>query len=281
MLWHFDHRFSTYHMATQAQLNMQTLPRFSDSEHDDPRGEPLARYWVSKSDVTESLAEKWDRRWLLGWRDITGVEKVRTFVPSVFPATAVGDPFLLAFPADPSHGPLLHAVWSSMVFDYIARQKISGTHMTYSVVEQLACPIPAVFEEPIPWQPDHTLAEWVMPYVLELSYTSWRLQPYAQEMHDSGPPFRWEFERRALLRADIDAAFLHIYGLRRSEAEHVLDSFPVVRKYDERDHGEYRTRRLVLNAYDRMNEAASGAANWTPLAGVAAGQGPRHEHRRP
>jgi hypothetical protein len=167
-----------------------------------------------------------------------------------------------------------------MVFDYIARQKISGTHMTYSVVGQLACPVPAVFAEPTPWQPDDTLAEWLTPYVLELSYTSWRLQPYAQEMHDSGSPFRWNPQRRALLRADLDAAFLHVYGLSRPEAEHILDSFPVVRRYEERDHGEYRTRRLVLDAYDRMGDAVAGGGNWSPLAGLPAGQGPRHERRR-
>ncbi len=281
MLWHFDHRFSTYHEATQAQLKMQTLPRPSDMEHDDPSYEPLARYWVSRSNVFEALAGRWDRRWLLGWRDITGAEKARTFVPSVLPSTAVGHKFPLAFPANPAHGPLLHSLWSSMVFDYIARQKISGTGMTYFVVEQLACPTPSTFGEPTRWQPAHTLAEWITPYVLELSYTSWRLQPYAHEMHDNGPPFRWDPDRRALLRADLDAAFLHVYGLTRPEAEHVLDSFPVVRKYDERDHGEYRTRRLVLDAYDRMNEAARGGANWTPLAGLPAGQGPRHEHQRP
>ena len=70
---------------------------------------------------------------------------------------------------------------------------------------------------------------------------------------------------------------LHIYGLTRSEAEHVLNSFPVLRKYEERDHGEYRTRRLVLEAYDRITAAtARGGSGWTPLARVPAGNGPRH-----
>ena len=202
---------------------------------------------------------------------------MRTFVPSVLPTSAVGNTFPLAFPADPAHGPLLHAVWSSMVFDYVARQKISGTDMKYFIVKQLACPAPATFAEPTSWQPDRTLAEWVIPYVLELSYTSWRLQPYAREMGDDGPPFRWDPERRSLLRADLDAALLHVYGLTRAEAEHVLDSFPVVRKYEERDHGEYRTRRLVLDAYDRMTAAiARGGSGWTPLTELPAGKGPRH-----
>jgi len=103
------------------------------------------------------------------------------------------------------------------------------------------------------------------------------LKPYAVDLGDDGPPFRWDEERRALLRADLDAAFLHVYGLAREEAEHVLDSFPVVHKYDERDHGEYRTKRLVLEAYDRMaTSTANGGAGWQPLADIPAGDGPRH-----
>ncbi|PZS29860.1 MAG: restriction endonuclease [Pseudonocardiales bacterium] len=277
MLSHFDHRFSTYRDATPAQLNVGALPRPTAAQHDDPGTEPLARYWVNRSEVAKTLDGKWDRDWLLGWRDITNMGNERTFVPSVLPTTAVGNKFPLAFPADPSHGPLLHAVWSSMAFDYVARQKISGTGMTYFIVKQIACPTPATFAEQTPWQTDRTLAECVTPYVLELSYTSWRLQPYAREMGDNGPPFRWDPERRSLLRADLDAAFLHVYGLSRPDAEHVLDSFPVVRKYEERDHGEYHTRRLVLDAYDRITTAtARGGVGWRPLAELPAGEGDRH-----
>jgi hypothetical protein len=68
-----------------------------------------------------------------------------------------------------------------------------------------------------------------------------------------------------------------VYGLTRDEAQHVLDSFTVVRKYDERDYGEFRTKRLVLEAYDRMATATvNGGAGWQPLADVPAGEGPRH-----
>ncbi|MER7433965.1 DNA methyltransferase [Pseudonocardia alni] len=303
MLGHFDHRFSTYRDATQAQINKGTLPRPTAEQHDDPDMEPLARYWVARPAVTKALStptrergtlggrdrpgehrrpqsserSRWDRGWMLGWRDIARASDMRTFVPSVLPTSAVGNKFPVAFPADPTHGPLLHAVWSSLAFDYISRQKLSGTGMTYFIVKQLACPTPATFAAPAAWQSDRSLAEWAVPYVLELSYTSWRLQPYAREMHDDGPPFRWDPGRRALLRADLDAAFLHVYGLTRPEAEHVLDSFFVVRKYEERDHGEYRTRRLVLDAYDRMAAAVeAGGTGWTPLADTPAGDGPRH-----
>lgn len=307
MLGHFDHRFSTYRDATQAQLNVGALPRPTADQHDDPDMEPLARYWVARPAVMKALVstkrerdllpgrdrpgerglpqraltDRWDRGWLLGWRNIARSSDMRTFVPAVLPTSAVGNAFLLGFPDDPSKGPLLHAVWSSIAFDYVTRQKLSGSNVTYFNVKQFACPAPASFAEPVVWRPDASLADWVIPYVLELSYTSWRLRAYAQEMGDGGPPFRWEPKRRALLRADLDAAFFHVYGLTRPEAEHVLNSFPVVRKYEERDHGEYRTKRLVLDAYDRMTKAMDGGAPWTPLAATPAGQGPRHPDRPP
>jgi hypothetical protein len=277
MLGHFDHRFSTYQNATQAQLNVGSLPRPTAQQHNDPNMESIARYWIARSKLTDALDGKWEQGWLLGWRDITKADQMRTFIPSTLPTSAVGHKFPLAFPKDPAHGPLLHAVWSTMAFDYVARQKISGTGMTYFIVKQIACPTPDTFTQASSWQPDRTLAEWVMPYVLELSYTSWRLRPYAREMGDDGPPFRWDPDRRGLLQAELDAAMLHVYGLTRVEAEHVLDSFRVVRKYEERDYGEYRTRRLVLDAYDCMTAAtARGGSGWTPLAGLPAGRGPRH-----
>ena len=280
MLWHFDHRFSTYRNATAAQLRMQTLPRVSDKEHDDPDVEALARYWVSENDVTAKLSGKWESGWILGWRDITGIEKVRTFVPSVLPASAVGHKFLLALPKEATDAINLHAVWSSLIFDYVSRQKMSGTSLKYFIVKQIACPTPETFAGATNWDRDSALADWVRPYVLELSYTSWRLRPYAQDIGDNGPPFRWDPERRALLRADLDAGFFHVYGLNRVEAEHVLDSFTVVRKYEERDFGDYRTKRLVLEAYDRMAVAiVNGGTGWRSLADPPAGEGPRHPTR--
>ena len=277
MLSHFDHRFSTYKGATQAQLNVGSLPRFTDDQHDDSALEPLARYWVDRSEVESKLTDRWDRQWLLGWRDIARASDSRTFVPSVFPASAVGNKFPTAFPGDTSSAASLHGLWSTMAFDYVARQKLSGTGMTYFIVKQLACPSPETFRSTTPWHHNEHLETWLKPYVLELSYTSNRLRPYAEELGDDGPPFHWNPDRRALLRADLEAGFLHIYGLDRDEAEHVLDSFPVTRKYEERDLGEYRTKRLALEAYDRMAAAiANGGRGWEPLADPPAGHGPRH-----
>lgn len=280
LLYFFDHRLSSY-ADLPIGFEGTSLPRLTDVQHADPWVEPLARYWVAEKDVEAVVGGRWDRGWFLGWRDIARASDARTFVPSVLPRSAVGHVFPVAFPARPEDGTLLQVAWSSLVCDYVTRQKLSGTHLTYGILNQLACPAPSTFGEPAPWQPGVTLAEFVTPRVLELTYTSHRITPYARDLGDDGPPFRWAPERREVLRAELDAAMFHVYGLTRPEVEHVLDSFFVVRKYDERDHGEFRTKRLVLDRYDAMAEAIAALAAGQPCPYATPlnpppGRGPRH-----
>jgi hypothetical protein len=207
---------------------------------------------------------------------------MRTFVTSVLPRSAVGHVFPVAMPGEPQQVPLVQATWSSYANDYVARQKLSGTHMTYGVVNQIACPPPEVFGEPLPGVSETAYGDWVRPRVLELTYTSWRIAAYANDClgfdphADPGPPFRWVPERREVLRTELDAAMFHLYGLARDEVEHVMDSFAVVRKYDERDHGEFRTKRLILEIYDAMAEAAASGTTYESRLSPLAGRGPRH-----
>ena len=100
------------------------------------------------------------------------------------------------------------------------------------------------------------LGDWLLPRVLELTYTAWDLEPFARDVGYDGPPFRWDPERRFLLRCELDAAFFHLYGLSRDDTDYVMDTFPIVRKNDEKAHGEYRTKRVILEIYDAMAEAA-------------------------
>jgi hypothetical protein len=279
MLSHYNHRHGDYALAQlTAGKEVRALPNPSPARLDDASYEVIGRYWVEEPKVSEALGQRWDRNWLLGWRDIATSLDMRTMVPCVLPLSAVGDKFLLAFPAEPTHAPMLQAVWSSLAFDYVARQKLSGTAMKYFIVKQVACPPPAVFEEVPPWAGTQ-LRDVVLPRVLELTYTSYRIAPYARDLGDNGAPFRWNPERRTAIRAELDAAMMHVYGLGRDEVEHVLDSFPVVRKYEERDHGEFRTKRLVLDCYDAMATAAATGTAWRTALDPPPGAGCRHENR--
>ena len=249
MLGHFDHRFSTYKGATQAQLNVGSLPRPTTNSTTILTwslslaiGSPDRRW--------HALEGKWDRDGCSG--GVTSPSRtMRTFVPSVLPTSAVGNAFLLAFPGDSAHVHV-HAVWSSLPFDYVARQKLSGTRMNYFTVKQIACPTP-LHSPRRAWQPDCTLAEWVTPYILELSYTSWRLQPYARRWATMARPSGGTLNV-ARCYAPISTLQCSTSTASPYRGRARPDSFTVVRKYEERDHGEYRTRRLVLEAYDRMAE---------------------------
>lgn len=276
LLNNWTHRFSSYANLPEGYEGT-ALPRLSDVTLDDPDVEPLARYWVDAKAVGDAVPEIWDRDWFLGWRDIARGSDVRTFITSAMPRSAVGNKFPLAIMTDPRHAPLLQAVWSSLVFDYVSRQKLSGTGMTYFIVKQLACPSPGHLSEAPGWG-DLPLETFIRRRVLELTYTSHRIKPYANDIlgGDPGSPFRWLPERREQLKAELDAAMLHVYGLDRADTEHVLGSFPLLRSYEERDFGEFRTKRLVLAAYDAMAKSeATGVPFVSPLD-PPPGHGPRH-----
>ena len=88
MLSHWNHRFSTYEGATQAQLNKGTLPRLTPKQLDDPDQESLPRYWVAETDIETAMGDRAGTGWLFGWRDITNACNERTIVP-VFLSTSV------------------------------------------------------------------------------------------------------------------------------------------------------------------------------------------------
>lgn len=91
--------------------------------------------------------------------------------------------------------------------------------------------------------------------------------PEWTEIADGGiplTPFKWDEGRRALLRAELDAYYAKLYGLNRDELRYILDpqdvygtdfpgeTFRVLKEKEIRQYGEYRTRRLVLEAWDRL-----------------------------
>jgi len=108
------------------------------------------------------------------------------------------------------------------------------------------------------------------------------------------PPFKWDEERRARIRAELDAYYAKLYGLTRKQLRYILDpadltereladildpweevadpldpagyaercrrstfpgeTFRVLKEKELRQYGEYRTRRLVLEAWERLKE---------------------------
>ncbi|MFE1366199.1 Eco57I restriction-modification methylase domain-containing protein [Streptomyces anulatus] len=274
---HYDARFATYAHATQAQINKGTLPRLDAEAHQDPTILPLPRHWVSEAEVDARLAEdlanqrkEWPHDWLLGWRDVCRASDERTVIASALPRTAVGHTEPLFMPTDTATclAPFLANV-SSFVLDFAARQKIQGAHLTYTYLEQLPVLAPQAYAKPVNWLSGQTPELWISARVLELTYTSYEMGPWAEHLDDEGPPFVWDEDRRFQMRAELDAAYFHLYGIEREDLDLVLDSFRAFR--NRRPELFQRTKDEIIRIYEAM---ATGPYV-TPLTPLP-GEGRRH-----
>ena len=258
MFHQFDHRFSTYEGATQANLNAGILPQTTPEMKQDLNFAVTPRYWVDKDKVENCLAEKWNKKWLICFRDITNAISERTFISSMLPRFAISNkaPLLLVDYKYEQLSPCFLASLNTLVFDFIVRQKIGGNSMNFFIVKQL----PVI--SPESYTPQDI--EFISKRVLELTYTAYDLKPFAEDMGYFGEPFIWDENRRAILRAELDAKYAKLYGLTRDELRYILDpadvygpdfpseTFRVLKNNEIKKYGEYRTRKLVLAAWDMM-----------------------------
>lgn len=336
MIHQFDHRWATYGVNGERRIanggNVDHSPlttRHSPESRDvtlaekaDPHFTVTPRYWVSEAEVEQRLNDKnWSRGWLMGWRDICRATDERTAIASVVPRVGVGHTMpLFMTTAEPMRVAALLGNFGALVLDFIARVKVGGTHLTYSCLKQFPFIPPDRYTE--------TDLAFIVPRVLELTYTAHDLQAWAEDLvsewgaangewrmagvagmangewriangkkedrsplatyrspsshspltirhspenplairHSPLTPFPFDPERRAHLRAELDAYYARLYGLTRDELRYILDpadvmgedypseTFRVLKNNEMRQFGEYRTRRLVLAAWDRLEK---------------------------
>jgi hypothetical protein len=141
---------------------------------------------------------------------------------------------------------------SSFALDFAARFKIGGTHLNFFIINQLPILAPPIYLQTTPWSPGRVLHNWLLPRVLELTYTAWDLAPFARDCGYNGLPFGWDDERRFRIRCELDAAYFHFYGITRDDVDYILETFPIVKRKDEAQFGEFRTKRMILDIYDAM-----------------------------
>lgn len=210
--------------------------------------------------LAELLISAKQPRWLMGWRDICRSTDERTVIASVFPKAGVGHTMPIFFLNGGAELAAAHlAMWLSLTFDFIARLSVGGTHLTYSYLRQFAALPPSTFSK--------NDLDFIRPRVLELTYTSHAMEAWAEDLGYSGQPFAWNEDRRAQLRAELDLLFARKYGLTEEDLRYVLDpakvkgadypseTFRVLKEKEVRLYGEYRTERLVLEAWQQMEES--------------------------
>lgn len=265
-----SHRVALRHLREQGwttRKGLKSMPSWGkdveDARLSDDEIAALEQALASPHQAQVELLNGWleqrSPRWLIGWRDICRSTDYRTLISSVIPRAGVGDKFLLmrSTASAPLQAALLGCL-DSLVCDFIARQKVGGTSFKYFTMRQIAVLSPEQYST--------VDLDYIVPRVLELTYTTHDMRPWAEDLGYMGAPFAWNLERRAQLRAELDAYYARLYGLTEEELEYILDpaevmgadypteTFRVLKRNELREFREYRTRRLVLEAWLRQEQ---------------------------
>jgi hypothetical protein len=266
----FDHRLATFQTAADRY--------FTTSEKCDPDRFTVTDTYLPKALVGPRLKALagYDPNWILVLRRQARATDSFISIGCIIPfAAAEGNLSAFFFSSEQAErAGILCAEFNSFTFNFLTRLRQGGANLNKNVYSQLPIvddPAPAPFLSAIGMA---SLRKWVLLRVLELTYTAWDLEAFAQDCGWSGPPFRWDEERRFLLRCELDAAFFHLYlgpetdwrqqpaaltqsfPTPRAAVSYILDTFPIVKRKDEKKfNGDYRTKRVILEIYDALAEA--------------------------
>lgn len=278
MIWHYNHHFGSW--PTEGERpNSINMP--SEDELANPDSCIMPWYWVPLAAVKDRLVKydndgnvvwKWTHKWILAYRDVTKSTNERTFVLSCIPdSCGVGHTATLLYAERGCMpGAVLLGMMSSLTFDYVARQKNGGKHMSTFIAKQLPLLTPDQIPSVMQWQ--------IVKRVAELCYFNHDMDGWAEELWEemseeqraalpqlgAQQPWVYNPERRAILQAELDAIFAHLYGLDTEDLHYILDpedicgkgcineTFRVLKDNELRQYGEYRTKRLVLEAWNKF-----------------------------
>lgn len=278
MIWHYNHHYGTW--PTEGERpNSINMP--SEDELANPDSCIMPWYWVPLAAVKDRLVKydkdgnivwEWKHKWLFAFRDVTNAMTERTFIIAPIPdAKGVGNTATLLYAERGCMpGASLYGMMSSLIFDYTTRQKIGGTHASINYVKQFPVLTPDQIPSTMQWQ--------IVKRVAELCYFNHDMDGWASELWGemseeqraelpqlgAHQPWVYNSERRAVLQAELDAIFAHLYGLNTEDLRYILDpedicgkgcineTFRVLKDNELRQYGEYRTKRLVLEAWNKF-----------------------------
>ncbi|KKN20351.1 hypothetical protein LCGC14_0936480, partial [marine sediment metagenome] len=247
MIWHYNHRLNSMGFSESGKKTKSYSIETQEFELKDPNFYAKPNYWVIERNVNNVIPEDFKRKWFLGFRDVARSTDERTFISTIIPRTAVGNKIILALTQeDPINICCLLANFNSLIFDYIVRRKIVGTNLNFFIVEQLP-----VFP---PTRYSIKLKEIVKNIVLKLVYNTNDLKFFAEDLGYNQDPVIWNPEEREILIADLEAIFAHLYKIEMKDLIFILETFLVLKRKELEKYNEFRTKKLVLKAYDKFSK---------------------------
>jgi hypothetical protein len=260
MIQQFNHRAAGVIYDPTRVTNAYTSARSTNEELSDPSYFPDSEYFISSNETLIDAAHKN----VIAYRRIARSNDNRTVIASMVRDYGYSDSVFLVTPAVKnvkSTSYELLSNFNSLIFDYVARQKLGGTNLSWFFMEQLPVIPPADYARQFG---PKTAADIVKAAVLELTYTAHDMAPFARDMGhvdatgEVSPPFTWDEERRLHLRAKLDALYFILYGVfdpadaahdpvqGRDDIRYIYSTFPIVERQETAAYGSYRSRDLCL-----------------------------------
>jgi hypothetical protein len=248
----FDHRAKAY-VSGRGRAAEWVAIAFGDPV------KSICPQWYVRPDALPAKLGARPYRYRIGFCNVGSPTNERTLVAALIPKGAVCGHAVPTIEFQPewrwSYGVWL-AVANSFVMDYLVRQKAT-LNMTFTILDSL--PFPRLTR-------DHPRARTIVELAALLTCSSVEMNDYWDSLANEGwvparttgstPPGLQDEQQRLHARAQLDVIVASdLFGLNREQLTFILDTFPTVRKYDEAAHGEYRTKRLILEIYDEMQLA--------------------------
>ena len=261
LIYFYDHRYATFEGCNEIQIANGTANDFL--VNDKKSGKKITpRYWLEEEEVHSKISDKFERdKFTLCFRGVTSVTNERTMISAFIPLYGAQHNLqLIRCQGGMQHAALICANLNSIILDFVCRNKM-GSYLSLFCIKQLPL---------IPLQSySQNLINEIIFRVAELSCTNDEMQGLITSFGVEQPKcgyFVWNEERRSTLRSELDAIYARLYGLTRDDLRYILDpsdimgddypseTFRGLKGKEIRHLGEYRTRRLVLEAWDKLEQ---------------------------
>ena len=227
LIWHYDHRFSTYEGVSINDLQSSKPRNSTNTEKRNSNFEIKTKDYILESTFKEKYGKNYNQDWFIIYRNVTGALNQRTTVATIIPKLPVVlSAYILKF--DSAHSYIDQVLFlaniNSFVFDFISRRKIGGSHLSVYVFDQIPVIPPGYYTKRIKTE--------ITDRVLKLIYTSKALSKFANDLGYFGEPYEWNESQRLILQLELDAIFFHLYDLEIDDLEYIMDSFGIIKKRD-------------------------------------------------
>jgi len=257
MIAAFDHRAKAYVSGRARKAEWRGLEFGSDDKAIKPQ------WRIAAKDIPEKLRQRY-RMFRIAFCGVASPTNSRSLVAALVPGGVACGNNVPTITFDPP-SPLLSLWWlgvaNSLCIDYLARKKV-GLIMSSFLVDGL--PLPRTYN-------NSALQVAVAVRALRLSGTGAEMRVF---LHDVAALLGLEpavvapsekAEDRDRIRAEIDVLVARdLFGLTRDEMRYLLDpsdilgpecdfeTFGALKRAEEREFGEFRTRRLIIQSWEHL-----------------------------